>query len=51
MKLSDAEREAASQAASQLITGFDWSKTKEGHGYWQTVYQRLRQIAEDGELT
>lgn len=47
---SSTQREAAQTAANSLITTFDWEDTAEGSDFWSSVYERLEQIAETGQL-
>lgn len=44
------QREEADKAADALIASFDWGNTAEGPKFWEAVYDRLAQIAEDGVL-
>lgn len=43
-------RPNAKKAAEALGMAFDWEESTEGAKFWQSVYDRLNQIAQDGEL-
>ncbi len=36
------------RAADYLMSGFDWSESREGHDYWRAIHKRLLEIARDG---
>lgn len=44
------QKARAQDAANALVEGFDWTETAEGNEFWDGVYERLIQIAEDGVL-
>jgi hypothetical protein len=48
--LADEQREAAAETARSLLFAFAWLDSAEGQAFWDGVYNRLSQIAEDGQL-
>lgn len=49
-KADASERAAAGRAAQALLDAFVWDDTAEGSGFWDSVNDRLAQIASDGVL-
>lgn len=47
-KYSEATRKDLSKIATSLIVTFSWKETPEGHDFWDSVYERLTQMAERG---
>lgn len=43
-------RQKAYDASDRIGEAFVWEQTREGDDYWNKVFWRLRQIAEDGVL-
>jgi hypothetical protein len=44
------EKRRLVKAAEDLAALFEWDQTVEGEDFWASVYERLHQIAENGEL-
>ena len=48
-KLSLEDLENAREAASFIMEGFTWRKSKKGYKFWSAVHKELKRIAETGE--
>lgn len=44
------EKRRLQGAAEAIATLFNWDETVEGEDFWNSVHERLMQIAENGEL-
>jgi len=49
-KLDFYNRIAAHTAADKLHSAFTWGDSKEGDKFWQDIFDRLMQIADNGKL-
>ena len=50
VKLDAKEKRRLVKAAEDIASLFYWAGTAEGYAFWSTLYERLVQIAENGEL-